>query len=119
MDGDQTRLVQVVANILHNAAKFMEPGGEDRLTVTRDGPHAVIKVPTPASASRRRCCRRSSSCSPRRTPAPNRSEGGLGIGLALVRRLTEMHGGTVTAHSDGPGRGTEMHGPAAGAGTRT
>ena len=44
MDGDRTRLVQVIANILHNAAKFMEPRGKIRLTVSRDGMHAVIKV---------------------------------------------------------------------------
>jgi signal transduction histidine kinase len=105
VEGDKTRLVQVIANILHNAAKFMDPGGRIRLSVERDGQYAAIQIADTGIG-----------IAPELTPKifelftqvhskSERAQGGLGIGLALVRRLTEMHGGTVTAESEGPGRG--------------
>ena len=108
VDGDRTRLVQVVANILHNAAKFMEPRGKIRLTVTRDGPHAVIKVADTGIGIPPETLPTIFELFTQAHTRTERSEGGLGIGLALIRRLTEMHGGTVTAYSEGPGRGTEL-----------
>jgi signal transduction histidine kinase len=108
VDGDRTRLVQVIANILHNAAKFMEPEGRIRLTVTRDGMHAVVKVADTGIGIAPELLPTIFELFTQAHTRSERSEGGLGIGLALIRRLTEMHGGTVTAHSDGPGRGTEV-----------
>jgi signal transduction histidine kinase len=108
VDGDRTRLVQVVANVLHNAAKFMEPHGRIRLTVTRDGLHAVIKVTDTGIGIAPELLPTIFELFTQGHARGERTEGGLGIGLALIRRLTEMHGGTVIAHSDGPGRGTEV-----------
>jgi len=106
VDGDKTRLVQVLANILHNASKFMDPGGRIQLKVTREGSHVAISVSDTGIGI-------PSELIPKIfdlfTQVHSKAEGaqnGLGIGLALVRRLTEMHGGTVTACSEGPGRGT-------------
>jgi signal transduction histidine kinase len=108
VEGDKTRLVQVIANILHNAAKFMDPDGRIRLTARRDGQFAVISITDTGIG-----------IAPEQIPkifelftqlhlGTERAQGGLGIGLALVRRLTEMHGGTVSVHSDGAGRGAEF-----------
>jgi len=108
VDGDRTRLVQVVANILHNAAKFMEPHGKIRLTVSRDGGHAVIKVADTGIGIAPDLLPTIFELFTQAHTRSDRSEGGLGIGLALIRRLTEMHGGTVTAYSEGPGRGAEL-----------
>ena len=108
VDGDRTRLVQVIANILHNAAKFMEPRGKIRLTVTRDANHVVIKVSDTGIGIAPEILPTIFELFTQAHTRAERSEGGLGIGLALIRRLTEMHGGTVTAYSEGPGRGTEL-----------
>ncbi len=108
VDGDRTRLVQVIANVLHNAAKFMDPHGRIRLTLARDGMHAVIKVVDTGIGIAPELLPSIFELFTQGHTRGDRSEGGLGIGLALIRRLTEMHGGTVTAHSEGPGRGTEV-----------
>jgi signal transduction histidine kinase len=108
LDGDRTRLVQVIANVLHNAAKFMEPQGRIRLTVVRDGLFAVIKVADTGIGIAPDMLPTIFELFTQGHSRSEHSEGGLGIGLALIQRLTEMHGGTVTAHSDGPGRGTEV-----------
>jgi signal transduction histidine kinase/DNA-binding response OmpR family regulator len=108
--GDPTRLIQVFANLLNNAAKYTDPGGSVTVTaalvgaadrvevrvrdtgvgISADLLPAVFDLFTQASRSL------------------DRSQGGLGVGLTLVRRLVEMHGGAVTAASDGPGRGSEF-----------
>jgi signal transduction histidine kinase len=106
VDGDKTRLVQVLGNILHNAAKFTEPGGRIQLNVGRVGPHAVICVKDTGIGIARDLVPKIFELFAQVHPRSESSQGGLGIGLALVRRLVEMHGGTVVAQSEGPDRGT-------------
>jgi signal transduction histidine kinase len=108
VDGDQTRLVQVLANILHNASKFMDPGGRIHLKATREGSQVAISVSDTGIGISQELIPRAFELFTQVHSKSERSQGGLGIGLALVRRLTEMHGGTVTARSDGPGTGTEF-----------
>jgi signal transduction histidine kinase len=108
IDGDKTRLVQIVANVLHNAAKFMEPGGQIALTVTREGGEAVLRVKDRGLGIPQSALSRIFELFTQVHDTPGSSHGGLGIGLALVRRLVEMHGGTVAAASEGLGAGTEV-----------
>jgi signal transduction histidine kinase len=108
VEGDQTRLVQVIANILHNAAKFMDPGGRIRLTARRDGHDAVIRIADSGIGIAPEQMPKIFELFTQVHSKTERAEGGLGIGLALVRQLTEMHGGTVTVHSEGVGRGAEF-----------
>jgi signal transduction histidine kinase len=108
VDGDKTRLIQVLSNILHNASKFMDPGGRIRLKVSREGSYVAISVADTGIGIAPDLIPKAFELFAQVHAKSERSQGGLGIGLALVRRLTEMHGGTVTARSDGPGSGTEL-----------
>jgi signal transduction histidine kinase len=108
VDGDKTRLVQVLANILHNASKFMDPGGRIHLKVAREGSQVAISVADTGIGISPELIPRAFELFTQVHSTSERAQSGLGIGLALVRRLTEMHGGTVTARSDGPGTGTEF-----------
>ena len=108
VDGDKTRLVQVLANILHNASKFMDPGGQIHLRVAREASQVVISVSDTGIGISQELIPRIFDLFTQVHSKADRAQGGLGIGLALVRRLTEMHGGTVTARSDGLGAGTEF-----------
>jgi signal transduction histidine kinase/ActR/RegA family two-component response regulator len=108
VDADTTRLAQVFANLLNNAAKYTERGGRVRLTVQRRGGEVVVSVKDSGIG----------------IPAPmlskvfemftqvdrnlDRSQGGPGIGLSIVQRLVATHGGGVEAHSDGHGKGSEF-----------
>ncbi len=105
VEGDKTRLIQVIANILHNAAKFMDPGGRIQLSVRREGPNVAIKISDIGIGIAPDLIPRIFELFTQVHSKSERAQGGLGIGLALVRRLTEMHGGSVSVHSDGPGRG--------------
>ena len=105
VEGDKTRLVQVIANILHNAAKFMDPGGRIRLSAQRDGQYVAIKIADTGIGMAPEVTPRIFELFTQVHSKSERAQGGLGIGLALVRRLTEMHGGTVSVHSDGAGKG--------------
>jgi signal transduction histidine kinase/ActR/RegA family two-component response regulator len=108
VEGDPTRLVQIIGNILHNAAKFMEPSGRIILTVTREDSYAVISVRDFGMGIPRDLVPKIFDLFSQVHQKSESPHGGLGIGLALVRRLVEMHGGVVTADSLGPGQGTEM-----------
>src|SRR5262245_7472855 len=108
VEGDKARLVQIIGNILHNAAKFTDLGGRISLSVRREGSSTVISVTDTGIGIPAEQVPKIFELFTQFHAKTGDYQGGLGIGLALVRRLTEMHGGTVAARSDGPGRGTEV-----------
>ncbi|HEV3057013.1 MAG TPA: ATP-binding protein [Vicinamibacterales bacterium] len=108
VDGDAVRIEQVLTNLLTNAVKYTPPGGRIRVALGASGADAVLSVEDSGFG-----------ISPSLLPfifdmyvqagqTLNRARGGLGIGLALVRRLVELHGGTVAASSDGEGKGSSF-----------
>ena len=108
VEGDPVRLAQVVANLLRNAAKYTEPGGRIQLTAAREGAEAVLRVRDNGIGITPEALPHIFDLFVQADEARARSQGGLGIGLTLVQRLTEMHGGTVEAFSPGPGQGSEF-----------
>jgi signal transduction histidine kinase/ActR/RegA family two-component response regulator len=108
LHGDVVRLTQVVANLLNNASKYSEAGGRIWLTVRREGDSAVIAVRDTGRGIPPDQLARVFDPFVQIEHQPNRAKGGLGIGLTLVKRLVELHGGTVEARSEGPGRGSEF-----------
>ncbi|MGA9366099.1 MAG: PAS domain S-box protein, partial [Steroidobacteraceae bacterium] len=105
---DPLRLAQVLANLLINAAKYTDPGGRIELEGRRKSGELVISVRDNGIGISAEMMPRVFTLFAQASPALERSEGGLGIGLALVRGLLDLHGGTVSAHSDGVGRGSEF-----------
>jgi signal transduction histidine kinase len=108
LEADPTRLEQVLANLLANAAKYMEEGGRVWLTVERHGETAVVRVRDLGLGIPPEVLPRVFDLFMQGEQSLDRSQGGLGIGLTLVRSLVELHGGSVSAHSEGPGRGSEF-----------
>jgi PAS domain S-box-containing protein len=106
--GDATRLAQVFGNLLHNAAKYSADGGRIALTAAREDGQVVVRVRDNGMGIARDVLPHIFEPFAQGDRALDRAQGGLGIGLTLVRRLVEMHGGTVAAHSDGPGLGSEF-----------
>ncbi|HWE39174.1 MAG TPA: response regulator, partial [Isosphaeraceae bacterium] len=106
--GDRTRLSQVLANVLNNAAKYTADGGEIALSVGREAEEAVFRVRDTGVGIPPEMLSRVFDLFTQVDRSLDRSEGGLGIGLTLVHRLMEMHGGRVEARSEGPGRGSEF-----------
>ena len=106
VQGDLTRLVQVLVNLLHNAAKFSEPGATIRLSTNREDDWAVLRVADTGAGIPARLLPKIFDLFTQDERALDRSQGGLGIGLTLVKRITELHGGTVEAFSAGRGRGS-------------
>ncbi|MFO0926252.1 MAG: ATP-binding protein [Gemmataceae bacterium] len=105
---DATRLAQVFANVLNNAAKYTPAGGQIRLSAERDGGTAVVRVRDSGIGIPADRLPQIFELFVQVDSSVGRAQGGLGIGLALVKGLVEMHGGTVAAHSDGPGTGSEF-----------
>ena len=105
---DLTRLAQVFSNLLNNAAKYTEPGGRISLTGELSGAEVVVRVRDNGLGIPADALPRIFEMFSQVDRNMERAQGGLGIGLTLVRRLVEMHGGTVAAGSDGPGRGSEF-----------
>jgi signal transduction histidine kinase len=108
VQGDPTRLVQVLANLLNNAAKYQEPGGRIELVVTAQDGMARIAVSDRGVGIEETLLSRVFEPFTQGNPALDRSQSGLGIGLYLVRNLVDLHGGNVTAASDGAGRGASF-----------
>ncbi len=108
VDGDPTRLEQVVTNLLDNGAKFSERGGLVRLTLHTEGERALIRVIDEGAGIPRDKLGVIFDTFVQGDVPLARSKGGLGIGLSLVRTIVELHGGSVTARSEGPGRGAEF-----------
>ena len=108
LDADVTRLAQAVCNLLTNAAKYTEPGGRIRLAAGREGGEAVIRVADTGVGIPPDMLPRVFDMFVQIDHSLERSQGGLGVGLGVVKRLVELHGGTVEAHSAGPGRGSEF-----------
>jgi PAS domain S-box-containing protein len=108
LEGDHARLVQVVGNLLANAAKFTPKGGHITLVAERSPAGAVIRVRDTGVGIPKAAQGRVFELFAQEEKTLARSQGGLGIGLTLVKRLVEMHGGRVIVQSDGPGRGSEF-----------
>ncbi len=98
----------MILNLLNNAAKYTPPGGSISLAAEREGDEAVIVVRDSGIGIPREHLDSVFEMFSQLAPALERSQGGLGIGLALVRGLAELHGGTVAAFSSGPGSGSEF-----------
>jgi CheY-like chemotaxis protein len=108
LDADPIRLAQVFSNLLINAAKYTEKGGHIWLTAERQGSELVVSVRDTGIGIDAEHLPRLFEMFSQLAPALERSQGGLGIGLALVRGLVELHGGTVEARSAGLGKGSEF-----------
>jgi signal transduction histidine kinase/DNA-binding response OmpR family regulator len=104
--GDAVRLTQVLENLLHNATKYTDPGGHIRLAATVDAGQIVVRVVDDGIGIAPDLLPRIFDTFVQGKQPANRERGGLGLGLTLVRSLVEMHGGSVSAASDGPGRGS-------------
>jgi CheY-like chemotaxis protein/two-component sensor histidine kinase len=108
VEADPTRLQQVVGNLLSNAAKYTDPGGTILLTARQEGTELVLRVRDTGIGIDPELLPTIFDLFVQAERRLDRSHGGLGIGLTLVRRLVEMHSGSVTAHSEGPGKGSEF-----------
>jgi PAS domain S-box-containing protein len=124
LDGDPVRLAQILANLLNNAAKYTPPGGRIALRARREGDALVLSVRDNGPGIPPEALPRLFEMFSRGEGEDRSRQGGLGIGLALARRLAEMHGGSIAAHSEGTGAGAEFtvrlplaRAPAPGAGS--
>jgi signal transduction histidine kinase/CheY-like chemotaxis protein len=108
LDADPARLEQVITNLLANAGKYTAPGGQIRLTVSREGNEGIVRVADNGIGIRPEALASLFELFVQADRVPGRVSEGLGLGLALVKLLVEMHGGRVMAASDGPGRGSEF-----------
>jgi CheY-like chemotaxis protein len=108
VDGDEIRLTQVVTNLLTNAAKYTNNGGHINLQLTSEGQHAHVRVRDDGIGIPADLLPHVFDLFTQAERGAARSEGGLGIGLTLVRKLVELHHGDVHGFSEGPGQGSEF-----------
>lgn len=104
--GDQKRLIQVMTNLLNNAAKYTPLDGAIVVSVELDGGYVHMRVTDNGIGMAQEVLARAFDLFSQAERTSDRAQGGLGIGLALVKSLVELHGGTVSAHSDGVGDGS-------------
>jgi CheY-like chemotaxis protein/anti-sigma regulatory factor (Ser/Thr protein kinase) len=108
VDADPVRVEQIVTNLLSNASKYTKPRGAIRLTAKVEGEEAVIRVRDTGVGISPEFLPRVFTLFAQADTSSDRSQGGLGIGLAIVKHLVELHGGTVEAESEGPGKGSQF-----------
>jgi signal transduction histidine kinase len=108
LEADPVRLVQVLANLLNNAGKYMDPGGHIWLTAQRQGDEVVVRVRDTGIGIPAELLPHIFDLFTQVDRLSGRSQGGLGVGLTVAQSLVNMHGGTIHAHSAGPGRGSEF-----------
>ncbi|MDY3551774.1 response regulator [Gemmata sp. JC717] len=108
LDGDRTRLTQIFANLLNNAAKYTPKGGRITLAAAREGERAVVRVTDNGIGISAEMLPQVFDLFTQVGSAVDRAQGGLGIGLTLVKRLVALHGGEIAAHSAGEGKGSEF-----------
>jgi CheY-like chemotaxis protein len=108
VDGDLTRLAQVFCNLLNNAAKYTNPGGRIRLSVRRTASEAIVSVRDNGIGVPASMLPKIFDMFAQVDHSLQRAQGGLGIGLSIARKLTEMHGGVLEARSEGLGAGSEF-----------
>jgi PAS domain S-box-containing protein len=108
VEGDAVRLTQVVVNLLNNAAKYTAPKGRIEVAVTRNHSAACVEVSDNGIGMSESLIQRAFDPFVQGERSLDRSEGGLGIGLTLVKKIVEMHGGSVLASSAGAGKGTRF-----------
>jgi signal transduction histidine kinase/CheY-like chemotaxis protein len=106
LDADRVRLTQVFANMLNNAARYTDSGGQIRLEARREGDWAIVTLRDTGIGMSAGQIDQVFEMFTQVNRATDRSQGGLGIGLTMVRHLVRMHGGTVEAASAGPGQGS-------------
>jgi signal transduction histidine kinase/DNA-binding response OmpR family regulator len=108
VEADAIRMAQVVANLLNNAAKYTEPHGTIAVAARMEGELVVLRVRDTGIGLSPEMLPRVFDLFVQERQALDRAQGGLGLGLAIVKTLVELHGGTVEAHSEGHGRGSEF-----------
>ena len=108
LDADPVRLAQALSNLLNNAAKYTERGGRISLTAEPVAHEVLVRVRDSGIGIPADQLAKIFDMFVQVDRSLERSRGGLGIGLTLVKRLVELHGGTVEAHSEGPGHGSEF-----------
>ena len=113
---DAARLVQVFGNLLNNAAKYSEPGSAIEIGLSVEDGEAVIKVRDQGVGMAPDLLERAFDLFVQDVRSLDRAQGGIGIGLTMVRDLVKLHGGLVQALSEGPGRGCEIRRPPPGCG---
>jgi signal transduction histidine kinase len=108
VDADPTRLTQILLNLLNNAAKYTEPGGSIWLTAARDGSDVVFRIKDRGIGIPADLLPKIFEMLTQVGRSHDGTQSGLGIGLSLVKTLVHLHGGSVEAHSAGPGQGSEF-----------
>ena len=108
VDGDFSRLMQLVTNLLNNAAKFSKMGDQIELLMERQGTWAVVSVKDTGIGLQQDMLREIFNSYTQVEQSYSSTRGGLGLGLPLVKHIAQLHGGTVEARSEGPNRGAEF-----------